>query len=232
MILSFSASGFDALLALDGTLPELHFFLENSRLPIIAADGAALSLAKIGVSAQEAIGDFDSLPPENHDNLQLAGTKLIYDAGQDDNDFEKLLRHALNNGQHRFLLCGFQGGELEHTLNNWSVLMKFAANPNVNACFCIYDSGRYAIPVNQSLEVNLQTGEMVSLIPQPSARVTTRGLEWRLDNEELRLGRREGARNRVVSPNVGIELHQGSYLLCLDSRLPLAPAFETKNNIK
>ncbi len=226
MKVHFSSHGFDVLLALGGALPPKEFFQRSSNIPVMAADGAAFALAKHGVDVQAIVGDFDSLSYKCRALPELEHAVYITDRGQETNDFEKLLNYAIKQGKKSFLLCGFQGGELEHTLNNWSVLMKISEEYSENLFFCIYDNGRYTMPIRKSIEISLYSGEIISLIPQPFARLTTHGLAWQLRNEELRLGQREGARNRVVDSNVSIELHEGSYLLCCNDRLPLAPSFE------
>ena len=66
--------------------------------------------------------------------------------------------------------------------------------------------------------------EIVSLIPQPEATLTTRGLAWPLNQESLTLGVREGARNRSTGERVELEIHSGAVFVFVDARLPLLPA--------
>ena len=222
-VLHFSPAGFDAVIALGGSLPDAGFFALIGAAALFAADGGALGLAALGIAPDAVIGDFDALTREHRSRPLFSRTAFITDENQELNDLEKAARHALGAGKRRLLFCGFQGGDLDHTLNNWSVLMKLAAEGG--AALCVYDNGRYAVPVSGSVQVQLNEGEIVSLIPQPAARLTTCGLQWALNNEELRLGVREGARNRAVSDEISLELHSGSLLLCFDARLPFAPVF-------
>ena len=109
-----------------------------------------------------------------------------------------------------------QGGELEHTLNNWSVLKRYSNQLNL----IVLHNDRYAFVVKQNIEIILKKNETISIIPQTTCTLKTRGLVWNLNNETLELGKREGARNSVKSQSVAIELIEGEYLLFIDSRYP------------
>ena len=91
---------------------------------------------------------------------------------------------------------------------------------------CILDNERYGIPILHSIIFNVNPGELLSLIPQPKARLTTKNLKWELNNEILELGVREGARNQASYSKVTIILHEGELILFIDSRIPIAPEFK------
>lgn len=210
-------TSFDALIALNGDLPAEHVFQGLADIPLIAADGAANALARIGVLPEFVVGDLDSITQETL--LLLEGTaEFVVEPGQNTNDFEKTLQFARTQLWSRVLVMGLHGGDLEHTLNNWSVLMRWARDLHVIGL----DRERYAIPVFTDMHLPVTTGEIISLIPQPHARITTEGLHWTLSNEELSLGSREGARNRAVADAVHIAVHEGSLLVFCDARLPFA----------
>ena len=88
---------------------------------------------------------------------------------------------------------------------------------------CIYDKGRYGIAANTSLILQTTPSEIISLIPQPEAIITSHNLKWKLTNEELKLGSREGARNRAAGNEITIEIHSGELLIFFESRIPSAP---------
>ena len=218
--LTFEGTQFDALIALFGDVPPLSVIEQFADVPMIAADGAAAALVNINVFPEYVVGDMDSLDGDTLHAL-VGISELILDPDQDSNDFEKSLRFASAQFWTRILIVGMHGGDLEHTLNNWSVLMKFAPSMHLT----VLDRDRYIIPVESSFSVALQPNELVSLIPQPSARLTTKGLLWQLQDEELRLGVREGARNLAPDGNVEIVIHEGSLLFCCDARIPWSPDF-------
>jgi thiamine pyrophosphokinase len=213
-------NNFDAILCLDGTLPDKDFFKAFKNIPVIAADGAAIQLFKKGIFSDVIVGDLDTFKKyaRAEDFLQ---SEIIEISEQDTNDFEKALKIVIERGFKNVLLLGFHGGELEHTLNNWSVLKRFSKLVNI----CIFDESRYGIPLFKSVEFNVFKNEIISLIPQPKAELTTEGLEWPLLKESLELGQREGARNRAISEKVVVKIHSGELLLFINARLPFAPEF-------
>ncbi len=216
--IEFRSESFDALVCLDADLPEREFFDKVKGIPILAADGAAIGLKKLGIEAWKIIGDLDTLKTAEANN-NFNEDKLIYLPGQETNDFEKTLNYADENGFHNILILGFHGGLLEHALNNWSVFIKFAEKLNL----CIYDKGRYAVPISEDVSLNLKKNEIVSIIPQPRIKLTTRGLRWNLKGEILSLGFREGARNVAETGDVSVWISEGEALLFFDDRAPKAP---------
>lgn len=218
--LTFEHSHFDAVVACHGDLPSREVLEQFADVPLVAADGAAASLIAMDVFPEFVVGDLDSLDEKQLALLRTV-SELVLEPDQDSNDFEKSLRFAASQQWRHLLVVGLHGGDLEHTLNNWSVLMKLAPSLHLT----VLDRNRYIIPMFSSFAVELLPDELVSLIPQPSARLSTKGLRWQLVDEELTLGVREGARNVADSASVEIEIHSGSVLFCCDSRMPHRPEF-------
>ncbi len=206
---------FDAIICLNATIPPLGFFLKLKELPIIAADGGAIQLFKIGVIPDFVVGDLDTFYSSGLAAFFESST-IIEEKSQDLNDFEKSLIFARSKNLKNLLIVGFHGGELEHTLNNWSVVLRYANDFNV----CIFDNNRYAIPLTFSCSFKTKTGELITLIPQPSVQLTTKNLHWNLNNELLSLGTREGLHNIAEGDEVELVVHNGSVLLFIDQRLP------------
>ncbi len=200
----------DAIVCLNGTLPKQdEFFLVHS-VPVIAADGAANGLYNIGIIPDFIVGDLDSIS-DRLEFWQSLSTDITFIDDQNSTDFEKSLDFALEHGWANVLVVGIQGGDLDHTLHNWSIVIRYGRRMNL----CIFDTGKISIPVYEAVEFEAQIGDIVSLIPQPKAELTTRGLQWDLNGEVLELGVREGARNRVVTKHVEIGLSEGAILLVI-----------------
>ena len=211
----FTNNGFDAVLCLNGEISHFDYIAENKG-KIFCADGAANTLISKNIIPDYIIGDLDSVNI-NSIMSKSKDVKIIEKPSQDKNDFEKTLEFLITECKRNILIFGFQGGELEHTLNNWSVLKKFAKQLNI----IILHNDRYAIPIHNSIEIELKANETISIIPQPYCKLKTKGLKWELNNETLELGIREGARNITTIPNITIDLYSGEYLLFIDSRYPL-----------
>jgi thiamine pyrophosphokinase len=208
---------FDCIICLNTDMPPVSLFRQLSDIPVIAADGAANRLAEIGIIPDFIIGDMDSF--NGDDTVVFQNSVILSNPDQETNDFEKILRFAIEKKYSRMLVAGFHGGELEHTLNNWSVFIRFARLLNL----CIYDKDRYGIVANSSLRLQTKLNEIISIIPQPEAVITTHNLRWALTKEQLRLGSREGARNRATTDEISIEIHSGEILIFFENKIPWAP---------
>jgi thiamine pyrophosphokinase len=162
--------------------------------------------------------------------MRFDKSKIILIEDQETNDFEKNLIFAKESGYQNIAILGFHGGELEHSLNNWSVFMRYSKGMNL----CIYDEYRYGIPIRESIRFNADENEIISIIPQTRTRIITKNLKWALNNEILEFGIREGAGNVAIEQDIQIELIEGEYLLFINSRLPHAPIFNKmqKNDLK
>jgi thiamine pyrophosphokinase len=204
---------YDALVCLNATLPSKLIFGKFTYDKLLAADGAADKVFAIGIYPDAIIGDFDSLNrnavPNDYD-IQ----SFIVDHSQETNDFEKILTYCIDNNMHNLLIFGMHGGELEHTLNNISVFKKYSSNLQMT----IYDAGRIGILINDSIQLETNTNEIISLIPLPEARISTKNLKWELSNEKLELGIREGARNESIAEFIEIHVHKGELLLYFDAK--------------
>ena len=219
MILSFDDTAFDAVICLNGDLPDTAVFELLADRPLIAADGAANLLVEAGIGPEFVVGDLDSVTPQTLERLEGLA-ELVAETDQDTTDFEKSIRFAESQLWKNLLVLGIHGGDLEHTLNNWSVLMRHSRALQLTA----FERGRYAIPVFESFTYDASPDELLSLIPQPLATLTTSGLVWNLENESLELGTREGGRNRAAESTVHVDVHDGSLLFFCSARLPIAPA--------
>ena len=216
----FEDNKFDAVICLNAELPDKLFFDKLKGAVILAADGAAIRLLKQGVFADMVIGDLDSFLSQPESDL-FDKNKIFENKSQDSNDFEKTLNYCVEKKYKNILVTGIHGGEIEHTLNNQSVFNRYSQIMNL----CIYDAERYGIPIQSSVKFESYAGEIISLIPQPSANVTTKNLKWELKDYNLTFGKNEGARNMSVGNKVEIELNEGFLMLFIESKAPRCPIF-------
>jgi len=209
--INFKEKKYDALVCLNGLITDDYIFSEYRNLPIICADGSANLLYNKQIIPDYIIGDLDSLDKKLFKNL-MSPEKIIFEPDQNSNDFEKVLKFCLTKKYQNLLILGFHGGLLEHSLNNQSVLSRYSKVLNIN----ILENKRIALVVSKSTEFEVETGETISLIPQPKCRLTTSGLKWELQDQYLELGIREGARNESTTYLVKLEIHEGELLFFCD----------------
>lgn len=229
-VINFKVKKFDAVIVLnseygfnDNIISMYHnVFTQLGKVHLIIADGAFKCAKALELVPDVVIGDMDSIDWdefEQYNYFHNGKIEFIKIDEQETNDFEKCLSYAQNNSFKNVLVLGLNGGLLEHTLNNWSVMSKFTKGINL----CTYELDRYAFIVDGNTKIHLEDNETVSLIPQTYLKVKTDNLKWELDNEYLGLGYREGARNVVVKSPISIDLSSGSLLFFCDARLPYAP---------
>ena len=204
-------NNYDAIVFLNGDLPSKQITDRFVSKKILAADGASSHLFRNNIVPDIIIGDLDSI------NIDLIASdfdrnKIIQDTNQENTDFEKILIYCIGHDINRILVLGIHGGEIDHTLNNLSIIKKF----NKRLDLWIFDSDKYGFLADESFKISAKTNEMISLIPFPAARITTGNLKWNLNNEILELGIRDGARNRATNDEVTVDIHDGS-LFCFVS---------------
>lgn len=212
-LLSFGIQRPDAVVTLNGKLDQLDVALFAGTCPLVAADGAANSLVEMGIVPDVVIGDMDSVESRLVHKLSKS-IEFLHVADQESTDFEKALRYCSGKSWRHVVVLGMHGGDLEHTLNNWSVLMRYGRSISLIQL----EGTRTAIPIYDAVTCPLTIGEVISIIPQHAVTLTTSGLQWNLNKEELHFGSREGARNRVTSSNVELLVHEGSMLLFFSRR--------------
>ena len=80
---------------------------------IIAADAGLASLEKLGIVADLAVGDFDSLGC-----IPDFENKICHPAEKDDTDTALALCEGMKRGYRTFVIYGGLGGRLDHTMAN------------------------------------------------------------------------------------------------------------------
>jgi len=220
LIIKFSHITFDAAICLNGELPKADF-LANLKIPIISADGATNNLYELGIYPDYIVGDMDSIKSEVISQL-FSKSQIFHYSDQNSTDFEKSMIFAGLKGFKRLLVLGANGGHFEHSLNNWSVIARYAHKLELT----IYEDGRYGFVVKSDIEFSCQEKETISLIAQPKAVVSSENLNWELKYYDLELGKKEGSRNFATKNIVKLTIHEGEILLFINSRFPSAPVFE------
>ncbi|MBC8144712.1 MAG: thiamine diphosphokinase [bacterium] len=199
-----------ALLALSGSLPttaRMHELAAVHEL-VIAADGAASAVVAAGLRVDVVIGDLDSIG-HSRDTLDEAGVTVVEEPSQETGDFEKALVWLRESGVQRVTVIGFDGGMLDHALNNASVLARHAPHFILD----VVSGNAVARCTTATYSFECPRDGRVSLIPLPSARLTTTGLEWELSDQTLAIGVRDGCSNRATGSTVSVDVHEGTVLV-------------------
>lgn len=94
---------------------------------IICCDCGLRHCAPLGITPNLIVGDFDS-----YDNPMVSTETIVLPCEKDDTDSFFAVKEAYKRGFTDFLLVGFFGARMDHTLGNISILL-WLANRNVKA---------------------------------------------------------------------------------------------------
>src|SRR5689334_1140183 len=98
---------------------------------LVAADGGALPLLRLGITPQLVIGDLDSLDADSQAALAAQGAELRpYPRAKDETDLELALLEVAARGPSSIDILGGLGGRWDHTLANVALL----ALPELRGC--------------------------------------------------------------------------------------------------
>lgn len=196
-------NNYRSLLCLNGELPSASFFKKLS-LPVIAVDGAANRLIKKGISPSLIIGDLDSVSPSLLENIPYSHLPE-----QNENDYQKTLTYLRKNQLMPAIVLGINGGYLDHVLNNINIFMD-------TDCL-LYSPPIRGFVINEQSKVNLclKDNTKISLIGLPNAVLSSRGLKWNLEQDDLNFPGKTSCFNRSQEPEIEIEAHSGSVLVLI-----------------
>lgn len=198
-----------ALLFINGEPPKQLPKLENYDI-IAGTDGAFLYLKRMNFPFEKLdflSGDFDSLGNFEENDIK---DKLIHTPNQEKSDFHKALDILMEKGVEKVEVYGGSGGEMDHFLGNLSVAYRFLGKMEI--LFFDEYSTYYFIP--KLFSIRGMKGRLISLYPFPIAEgITTKGLNWSLNNESLDMHSRVGTRNFAKEDDVFIQYEKGDLLL-------------------
>ncbi len=182
---------------------------------LIAANGGAQHLYRLGRRPQVLVGDSDSLSPEVAAwAMQTADLqRLTFPAAKDQTDLELALLYAVAQGCRRVDVLGALGGRLDHELANILLL----AHPALVGRVVRFVSAGAVVQLLLTGEHTLtgRAGDILSLLPLGGDVwvEATAGLAWPLRQEWLRFGPSRGVSNVMVgAAGVEITVGQGQLL--------------------
>ncbi len=176
---------------------------------VIAADSGIDQAHALGLVVDLAIGDFDSV---SRDGLaratDMGATVERHPAAKDATDLELALDAALALRPARIHVLGGHGGRLDHHLANALLL---AAPAYATAALTAQMGAARVTVVRDTVELHGPLGDVVSLIAAhgPARGVTTTGLLFPLDHEDLHPGSTRGISNELVDASATVALDDG-----------------------
>ena len=183
---------------------------------VIAADGGAAALDRLGRRPDRLVGDLDSAPPELVERLEAGGTRIDrHPVDKDASDTELAVRAAIEDGADQVDLLGATAGDrLDHELANL-MLLADPAFAGIELRAIAGSTTVRAVRGGKRLVLEGGAGDLVTLLPiaGDADGVTTTGLRWPLERATLHMGRSRGLSNVVVGPDASVTLTDGVLLV-------------------
>ena len=175
---------------------------------IICADGGANHARRLGITPDIILGDLDSMTSSTRRYFKRIPQLFIED--QHSTDLEKAIDYCIQRNVKTVDILGATGDRIDHTTAALGCFKKYGKQIDLK----LIDSLAGISRIRLSTRLKMSIGEKVSLIPLERCEgVTTSNLQYRLHNDILELGVREGISNEAVGTNVTISLKRGTLLV-------------------
>ena len=190
--------------------------MATSAQPLLAADGGANHLARIGLRPTVVVGDLDSVSPNTR--AWLGEECMVDRPDQDRTDLDKALEYGFEElGITNLTVLAALGGRTDHDLGNLGLLARLAMSNRLT--YEAADQTVLAVAGEASLAAN--PGETWSFWTfDPTVRVTVEGVRWPLDNVSIDAGNRPSISNEAVENYVEISATGGSVIVMRRFRDP------------
>jgi len=173
--------------------------------PLVAADGGANALARIGLRPDLVIGDLDSM---TNATRRWVGEQCILERpDQDRTDLEKALEHVETEvGATRVLVLGALGGRLDHALYNLALAARLARGERL----ILREADQLVLAHCGELEHQAIPGETWSFWSfDPKVLVTINGVRWPVQAVRLDPHARPSVSNCATDPVVRVLAENG-----------------------
>lgn len=183
----------------------------------IAADGGLRHCRSLNLLPDILVGDFDSLTEEEIRLMRQQGVQIErFPARKDETDLELALQLADKRGVEEIVILGGLGARWDQTFAN----LLLPVSQRFRHISMVLVDGDHELhflnaPPLKKLQIVGKVGETLSLIPLGGdvKGITTQGLEYALNGEDLIFGMTRGLSNVFVANLAQIEIQQGSLLV-------------------
>ena len=149
--------------------------IKNAEI-LICTDGSANQLNNLSKKPTYIIGDLDSI-----DKSKTFDCKIIHDKSQDNTDLEKAIEWIYSEGYRDVIILGATGMREDMSLINQFLVFKYFKKINITI---ITDHFTISCMEGEE-EIDSFENQLVSLIPENRATVSSKGLEFELDKTNI-----------------------------------------------
>lgn len=181
---------------------------------VIGVDRGVLFLLKNGIAVDYAMGDFDSVTPEEFAwiKLQCAEIAACDPVMKDYTDSELAVNWALARQPAEIVILGALGSRMDHTLANIHLLGR--CRQEGIPCRIAGEKNEIAV-IDRAASVSSGRFRYVSILPLTGevTGVTLRGFRYPLNGATLRLGESIGISNVIVEETGQVSVESGMLLV-------------------
>lgn len=183
--------------------------LATNAEPLLAADGGANHLGRIGLRPEAVIGDLDSITPGIR--AFIGEERMVHRPDQARTDLDKAFAYAFDElGLEELTVLGATGGRLDHAVGNLGLLAKRALGERL--VFVAPDQRVLAATGELTLEA--VPGETWSFFTfDPAVRVTLGGVKWPIANTAIDLAGKPSISNEAASDRVTVRAEGGAVVV-------------------
>jgi thiamine pyrophosphokinase len=177
--------------------------------PLLAADGGANRLARLGLKPSAVVGDMDSILPSTR--KWLGEELLVQRPVQDRTDLDKAIAYAFDDvGLERLTVLGAVGGRIDHEVGNLGLLARHGRGDDL--VFVATDHILLAVAGEATLVA--EPGEAWSFWTfDPAVRVTLTGVRWPVQCQPLDACGRPSISNLAASDRVRVVADGGAVVV-------------------
>jgi thiamine pyrophosphokinase len=185
---------------------------------LVAVDGGAEALSRVGLTPALLVGDLDSITVRTRETLEARGVEVVtLSTAKDETDTEAALRLLIARGADDLVIYGVLGGpRLDHLVGNLLLL----SSPWLAGVRVKMVDGRHEVFLAKGDSTFAGTpGDIVSLLPLTPAveDVRTEGLLYPLGGEILYQAATRGVSNTMVGAEARVT-HRSGVLLMIHYR--------------
>lgn len=171
---------------------------------ICATDGAYEFLKEVNITPNFISGDFDSIKAIPKD------IKTNYTPDQNFTDFDKIVNILFEQKYTDIHVYGASGGEQDHFLGNIHTAIFWKEKVNLT----FFDAYGFYFVAKPYTKIHDCLAKTISLVPFSAVtNITTSGLQYALEHEDLVFGKRIGTRNKANHDTVEISFDSGDLLI-------------------
>jgi thiamine pyrophosphokinase len=177
--------------------------------PLLAADGGANHLARIGLKPSAVIGDLDSISDQTR--AWIGEERMLHRPDQYRTDLDKSLAYAFSElGINDLTVLAALGGRTDHDVGNLGLLARLGLGERL-----VFENGDLRIlAVTGEISLSARHGETWSFWTfDPSVLVTVEGVRWPIHEASLDAGRVPSISNQATSDQVRIQTTGGAVVV-------------------